>query len=259
MDAVVLAGQHGRDHTYDAFATYLGHQTANSGAFRSKLASLRDWGLITRGTRDRVTLSGLAEELVLAAPEHYEAKQLLLTAFESCRVFGMLYNDSAKSVIMDVARLRSTALMRYGVAPDQVDKFVESFVNSAVFARLAESDGTKLQLHPRDTVFGANTDPEDDNEAEAVKTSAVGQAANAGASAPMPTKAVQVVPIALRQAWPIEGGEIEFVIRTAKAMPPQIYALMAELAMAAGKMERLLQTASTPPVSPLVEGNAAQD
>src|SRR4051794_34763352 len=87
VDAVVLAGQHGPDHTNDAFATYLGHQTANSGAFRSKLASLRDWGLISRGTRDRVRLSSLAQDLVLAAPDHYRARHFLLTAFESCRLF----------------------------------------------------------------------------------------------------------------------------------------------------------------------------
>ncbi len=247
VDAVVLAGQHGPHHTNDAFATYLGHQTANSGAFRSKLASLRDWGLISRGSRDRVALSGLAQDLVLAAPDHYDARHFLLTAFESCRVFGMLYNDSAKSVPMDVARLRSTALMRYNVAPDQVDRFVESFVKSAVFAGLADSDGTKITLHPRDTVFGGGTDGAPDMGDEPMESVAANIAVPSGtARASMPAPTVTAIPTALRQTWPIDGGEIEFVIRTAKAMPPNIYALMAEMAVTAEKMENLLKAEHAP-------------
>lgn len=254
VDAVVLAGQHGPDHTNDAFATYLGHQTANSGAFRGKLASLRDWGLIARGDRDRVTLSGLAQDLVLAVPDHYEAKHLLLTAFESCRVFGMLYNDSAKGVPIDISRLRATVLMRYGVAPEQADRFVDSFIKSAVFAGLADSDGAKVRLNSRDSAFGGSANPDegvDDDALGSVSANALPPSVIVGkATVPSPVIAADVIPTALRQAWPIDGGEIEFVIRTPKAMPPKIYALMAEMAETAEKMADLLRPEPQPEPSP---------
>jgi hypothetical protein len=241
VDAVVIAGQNGPAHTIDAFATYLGHKTANSGAFRAKLASLRDWGLIARGDRDRVTLTGLAQELVMAAPEHHTDKRLLLTAFESCRVFGMFHGDSAKNVPMDFARLRTQALMRYGVARNQADKFVDSFVKSAVFAGLAESDGASVTLFGRETAF-ADTDA---GEGKADNDTQIGAAASTEAKTPEPFSAPNAVPehsvpVALRQQWPIDGGEIEFVIRTSEALPPSIYVLVAEMAEVAEKMKAKL-------------------
>lgn len=252
VDAVVTAGQNGPDHTQDAFATYLGHKTTNSGAFRGKLASLRDWGLIERGDRDRVKLSTLAQDLVLAAPDHYEAKDTLLAAFESCRVFGMVYNDSAKNVAMDVARLRTQVLMRYGVASDQVDKFVDSFIKSAVFAGVAETDGSTVTLLPRNTesidgytVQGDYDEVHSPGPADNVTPDVMGNA---------PVAAEPAVPVALRQSWPIEGGEIEFVIRTPEALPPSIYSLVAEMAEVAEKMKAKLTGSSvdvTPSNSPM--------
>lgn len=253
VDAVVTAGQNGPDHTQDAFATYLGHKTANSGAFRAKLASLRDWGLIARGDRDRVILSGLAQELVLAAPDHYEDKQKLLTAFESCRVFGMVYNDSAKNVPVDTARLRTQVLMRYGVASDQADKFVEVFVKSAVFTGIAESDGARVTLFNRDSVFtGAksadDTDDDLDTDTPHLGTPMVSRSGFGGSGQLTATGVANVpvavaeptIPVALRQSWRIDGGEIEFVIRTSEALPPSIYALVAEMAEVAEKMKEKL-------------------
>jgi hypothetical protein len=39
VEAIVAMGQHGADHSQDAAAAYMGHQTTNSGAFRTKLAA----------------------------------------------------------------------------------------------------------------------------------------------------------------------------------------------------------------------------
>lgn len=246
VDAIVVAGQNGASHSVDAFAAYLGHQTANSGAFRYKLAALRDYGLISRGEKDRVTLSGLAQDLVMLAPEHYKAKHLLLTAFENCRVFGMIHGDNAKNMPMEITRIRTNVVMRHGVAPDQADRFVDVFVKSAVFAGIAESDGRSVRLLPRDVVFtgGQTAAPMADSEYEDVDASAPMSAGIGGGVAPGQPRYINVntsVPIALRQAWDIDGGEIEFVIRTPKALPPDIYALMAEMAVIAKKMAELLR------------------
>lgn len=41
----------------------------------------------------------------------------------------------------------------------------------------------------------------------------------------------------MRQAWPIDGGEIEFIIRTDEALPPSIYTLVAKMAEVAEEMK----------------------
>lgn len=237
VDAVVTAGLNGGNHTVDAFATYIGHTTSNSGAFRAKMAAFRDWGLVSRGDRDRVALTGLAEDLVLKYPDHYEDKQALLAAFESCRIFGMFHADLAKNVPQEVSRLRTQALMRYGVANNQADKFVDSFVKSAVFAGLAHVDGSMVTLLPRDKAFGeiAAARPEESRDAVAVPETPTPDVAEKATAVPAPA-----IPIALQQQWPIDGGEIEFSIRTPAALPPAIYALLAEMAEVAEKMQEKL-------------------
>jgi hypothetical protein len=253
VDAVVRAGQNGRDHSNDAFATYLGHSTPNSGAFRSKLASLRDWGLIERGDKDRVVLSALAQEFVLAVPDHYQARQLLLTAFESCRVFGVVYNDSAKNTPMDASRIRSNALMRVGVAAEQADRFVDSFIKSAVFAGLGEFDGSRLTLRPRVDVLSGDEDPLDESSAPPPPGAAF-VPSPAAVTGPITTVATTSAPIALRQSWDIEGGEIEFVIRTPKPLLPDIYMLVADMATTAKKMAELLKPSGTCELSDANDG-----
>lgn len=242
VEAIVLIGQHGANHSHDAAAAYLGHSTANSGAFRTKLASLRDWGLLARGEKDRVMLSDLAQQLVIDAdPDREHSKRLLLAAFESCRVFGVLYNDSAKSTPVDVQRVRTMIVMRHGVASDQADKFVDSFIDSVVYAGLGKFDGSKVTLFPRDTAFSqdeaeAGTEPET-NVQEVTMTPSV---VRGSVEIPTPVASERAVPLALRQAWPIDGGEIEFIIRTDAALPPSIWGLVAKMAEVAEEMRTKL-------------------
>jgi hypothetical protein len=242
VDAIVVAGQNGASHSLDAFAAYMGHQTANSGAFRYKLAALRDYGLLSRGDRERVSLSGLAQDLVMLAPEHYNAKHLLLTAFESCRVFGLVHNDSAKNTPLEITRIRTNVVMRHGIAPDQADRFVDIFVKSAVFAGIAQSDGRSVRLLPRDAVFTGGQNAAGESEGSAIEEDDVSAPMITGTTSPPFFLNVNPpVPIAVRQAWDIDGGEIEFLIKTPKALPPDIYALMAEIAVTSKKMADLLK------------------
>lgn len=232
VDVIVTIGQHGVTHSHDAVAAYLGHSTANSGAFRSKLAAMRDWGLIERGDKDRVTLSDLAQQLVMEAPDHNDAHELLVRAFESCRVFGVLYEDSAKQTPLEAQRIRTTVVVRHGVATEQADKFVDSFVESVVYAGLGQLEGGKLTLLSRDTAFKrGERDPELPQlvSGEYFKPSTTDQPGT-----------VQTPPIALRQAWPIDGGEIVFTIRTVHALPPSIWEHVAKMAQVAEGMESLL-------------------
>jgi hypothetical protein len=233
VDAVIKLGQHGKSHGPDAAAAYLGHATANSGAFRSKLAALRDWGLLARGDRDRVVLSELAQQLVLEAHDLESNRQLLLAAFESCRIFGMFYNDSAKDTPLDMQRLRTSAVMRFGVASDQADRFVDSLTQSAVFAGLGTFDGSKVTFIQRDAVF---SDPSADSVVVELPepTSAAGATTGGGISS------VNVNPIALRQSYQFEDGEIEVIVRISRPLPPTVYEHVAKMAQAAGELAAAL-------------------
>lgn len=233
VEAILTIGQHGASHSQDAVAAYLGHSTANSGAFRSKLAALRDWGLIERGAKDRVTLSDIAHSLVLDDPERSTAAQLRLTAFESCKVFGALYNDSAKDTPLDMQRVRTSVVMRHGVASDQADKFVDIFIESAVYAGIARFDGLKVTLLPREAASRADDTADGSPEAseQVVITGTTGQAWRG---------VYEAVPVALRQAWAIDGGQIEFIIRTSQPLPPSIYTMVADMAEVAARMQEHL-------------------
>ena len=241
VEVIIAIGQHGASHSQDAAAAYMGHSTANSGAFRTKCASLRDFGLIVRGDPERVVLTGLAQELVLEAPDHRNARQLLLKAFETCRVFGMLYHDSAIGIPQELQRFRTVVVMRYGVASNQADKFVTSFVDSLVYAGLGKFDGNVVTLLPRDAVFKTGDLSDSDDEESPVVPAAAQHGVTPPAVGVLEHQHELATPVALRQSWPIEGGEIEFVVRTPKAMPPAIYALMAKMAEVAAEMEALLR------------------
>lgn len=250
VDAILAMGQHGADHSQDAAAAYMGHSTANSGAFRTKCAALRDFGLIVRGDKDRVILSDLAKQLVLEAHDPEKMRPLLLDAFQSCRVFDQLYQDSAKNIPQDLQRFRTVVVMRHNVGTDQADKFIDIFVDSAGYAGLAKLEGNQVTLLPPDTTFWEEERQKADDLVAKTSNPALpsleemmrqGSEALRPSAPPAPvTPAAPATPVALRQTWPIDGGEIEFVIRTAKALPPDIYAEMAEMAKVAARMQTLL-------------------
>gem|GEM_PF-4206859 len=141
-----------------------------------------------------------------------------------------------------------------GLAPDVDLRGMASFVQSVVYAGLGKFDGNRIVLFPRDRAFepDGNADESPD------------EPSNQGATADLSPAMAQIwegqqlqrrlmaeaehapaIPVALRQTWPIDGGEIEFAIRTPKAMPSAIYALMAKMAEVAAEMETLLRPEPT--------------
>ena len=148
--------------------------------------------------------------------------------------------------------------MRYGVASDQADKFLDSFVESVVYAGLGKFDGNKVTLFPRDAIFKSENLSDDADDDPIIGQAAAPQQESTQHFSPHHVHAPEpapVIPVALRQTWPIEAGEIEFVIRTPKAMPPAIYALMATMAEVAAEMEKLLKPADGGATPISLDGN----
>lgn len=144
--ALTKAAQHGWEHSVAEIAGYLGHTTTNSGAFRMKLAALRDYGVVSgRGDELQITEIGRT----IAVPESLEDRARALQEAFLNTVFGPLYEESVKGTPIAVESLGRRAVNRLGVAASSQSSFADAFTKSAVEAGLAElgGDGRITLLH----------------------------------------------------------------------------------------------------------------
>lgn len=228
------AGKYGFDHSTAAFAGYMGHSTTNSGAFRQRLAAFRDWKLIA-GRGDSVTMTDTARMIAHPTDDAAEMRALQ-AAFKNCDLFWKLYEGSAKGQPLEEGRLGGRAVHDFGVAPGSKAKFVQSFVNSASAAGLAElTDDGKVVLRSIDaepTPEAAPTnDPDPDGSPPSRATSQPGKTrSSAGASTPV-----------VHQVWGIDGGEIVFEINTNRPLPATAFVTVGEVV---ASLERLASTLS---------------
>lgn len=214
------AGKYGFDHSTAAFATYMGHSTTNSGAFRQRLAAFRDWKLIA-GRGDSLAMTDIAR--MIAHPTDDEAeRRALQTAFMNSPVFFKLFDESAKGTPLAPGPLGSRAVLNLGVAPGSKDKFVQSFVDSAVAAGLASlNEDGQIVLAPLEVGADGGQQPSDeqlvDNRQPVPSAS--------GRTQPAARQGTPVV----HQTWTIDGGAIVFEIRTDKPLPATAFATVGEV------------------------------
>lgn len=214
------AGKYGFDHSTAAFASYMGHSTTNSGAFRQRLAAFRDWKLIA-GRGDRLAMTDIAR--VIAHPTDDEAeRKALQAAFMNSPVFFKLFDESAKGKPLAAGPLGSRAVLNLGVAPGSKDKFVQSFVDSAVVAGLANlNEDGQVVLASLDAGADGAQQPGDEQFIDGRQSSP---------TSPGRTQAVahQGTPV-VHQAWAIDGGSIVFEIRTDKPLPATAFTTVGQV------------------------------
>lgn len=228
------AGKYGFDHSTAAFATYMGHSTTNSGAFRQRLAAFRDWKLIA-GRGDSLAMTDIAR--VIAHPTDDDAeRRAMQSAFMNSPVFFKLYEESAKGKPLATAQLGNRAVLNLGVAPGSKDKFVQSFTESAVAAGLAalNEDG-QIVLESLDAGTDGGQPSSDDQ--SLVNPQAVQP--SSGRTQP----AARQGPPVVHQAWAIDGGSIVFEIRTDKPLPATAFATVGEVV---ASLEHLAETLAPP-------------
>ncbi|MDQ6945977.1 MAG: hypothetical protein M3256_06815, partial [Actinomycetota bacterium] len=157
-EAIRRAGAYGYEHQVGALAQYMGHTTTNSGAFKAKLASLRDFGLVV-GRGDTVSLSQLAQ--VIAHPDDVQAeREALQETFFKSDVFGKVYASLAKGVELDVEGIGNAAVRNFGVAAGSKQAFIDSFVASAIEAGVAERvDDRRFRVLPRGSTVTPDLEP----------------------------------------------------------------------------------------------------
>ncbi|MEV7826393.1 hypothetical protein [Microbacterium enclense] len=242
-DAVTLVkkiASYGTTHTDAAVASFLGHSTANSGPFRSKLAALKDYGLLA-GRSTELTVTPLALEIVhpgLDADPHESLK----AAFLKCKVFATVLDALPKDHDLEVAGLANTAMHNHGVAPQSKEVFAASFVKSGVLAGLVEEvDAGRIRI-PSST---ATTSPEH-SPAEGQQSGDVASLTHAipvssgsvtRSSLPEPTNAV------VNHSWPIDGGTVRFTIESSVTLPASAYAVVGSVIAAGDTLAELLTSA----------------
>lgn len=222
------AGKCGFEHPTPAFASYMGHSTTNSGSFRQRLSAFRDWELIT-GRGDMLTMTETAR-LIAMPTDAVAERRAMQEAFNNCEIFARLYERTAKGQPLNRERLGARAVLELGVAPPSSSKFIESFVESAMAAELAElSDEGEVVLWAAEngpaTATAAVEIPPDPPQPSSGNSSTRRNEAERSLAAP-----------AIRQLWPIDGGEIVFELRSGQALPATAFAAIGDVVV---KLEAL--------------------
>jgi hypothetical protein len=206
------AGKYGFEHSVSAFARYMGHSTTNSGAFRQRLAAFRDWKLIA-GRGDTIVFTETAKAIAVPTDAAAE-RQALQTAFMNCAIFAALYEGVAKGQAIEAQNLGAKAVHELGVAPNAMDRFTSSFVDSAVAAGLAEADNGEFVLldagsaeEPRELDGDADDEPPATTPDANLGRVRVGQA-----------------PPIVHQAWTLPGGTVVFEVRLDRPLPAGVFA-----------------------------------
>jgi hypothetical protein len=236
------AGKYGFEHSTAAFATYMGHSTTNSGAFRQRLAAFRDLKLIA-GRGDSLAMTEIGRMIAVPTDERSE-RRAMQTAFANSPEFLRLYDGSAKGQPLAAGPLGGRAVHDFGVAPGSKDKFVQSFSESAIAAGLAErnEDGQLLLLVPEDD----NSSPD----APLADTSPIAP------PEPEPGPSRQRsnpgdIPTVVHQTWEIDAGTITFEIAASKPLPASAFVTVGEVV---ASLERLAGTLAPAQSSSPAEG-----
>jgi hypothetical protein len=219
-DAVAVLKEssgYGLRHTFESFAGFMGHKSTNSGPFKQKLASYREWGLISRSS-DGVILTDLGKRIAMPVSEN-DQRSAIREAFFGCEVFNSIYDSSVKGQPLKLSMLANAAVQNHGISPTARKNFEKSFASSAVVAGVATRPDEQTiefannsQVDDLASVFGSR---ESDRHNEKLRDPTVIRTSSR--------------PTAIYQSWPIEAGELILEIRSDNALPMTAYQKIAEV------------------------------
>lgn len=219
------ASQHGWEHTVAEFAGYMGHATVNSGAFRSKYAALRDYGVIS-GRGESVEITGIGRKIAIPEAEE-EGGAALREAFTNT-VFGAVYQESVKGSPISIESIGRRAVTRLGVAPSAQGSFGEVFARSAVTAGLAEAPGDgKITLLARPRAVSSRADPASSEPAPA-SDALIAERDSADRPKPKPV---------IDQRWPLPDGEVALIVAIDRPLSANDFGSVGEVV---AKIEQLV-------------------
>lgn len=240
VEATKTAGASGADHSRDAFASYLGHDTTNSGGFKRKLASMKDWGLVeTRGDRVVITDRGMR----IAHPRAEDDEQSAIReAFLEADVFAETYRALAKDTELSLDRIGSMGVHEHGISPGAKADFARSFVESAAYVGLGQRnpDGSSIRLA---TAGGGS----DGGAAGKTHEDRAGRDDRRGGGERFTRRPAREVsdglPPTIHQEWDVESGSVLFEVRLDGPLPSTAFAMLAQVMQTVEKLVASLRPA----------------
>lgn len=209
------AGSYGKQHSLSALASYAGHTTADSGPFKQKLSSLRQWGFITT-SNGTVTLTDAALGIAYPSNEN-DTTKILLGAFRGCRIFYKVYEQSAKGIPLKPELMANSAVTTYRVSISSKDRFVRSFIESAeAVGLLQRMPNGEFKLVQESS---AKADAPQDN--DATPRQGIDELVQPKADPPSaPRPGFRTI---LSQPWQDNDFEIIFEIRSSQQLPTSAF------------------------------------
>lgn len=241
VDLIHKVGEYGGEFGKSTFAQYLGHTTANSGPYRTKVASLRDWALVTT-QGGRVLLTDLGKA-VAKSPDPMADEVLLRSAFDSCRIFKAFYDNTAKGVALKRDTLGRAAVFDHKVSAKSQDKFVSLLVESAVTVGLAAHDEAGTVTFKPAAAAEIGAPRLEDLAPDARREDPDPDPARGGSARPRrqlaaPPPAESAVPVLLRQVWPTANGEVVLAVHSTAPLPASAFGLVGTAVQAAEDLAR---------------------
>jgi hypothetical protein len=134
---IVTASKFGKTWPKEQFAGFgsqSGAGSAKSGAFTIRVASLRDYGLIT-STKDAVSITDLGVKISKPVTD-LERENAIRQAFLSVTPFKNLYEGLEHEVELPLDQVKQYAVFTLGVSRESMDKFIGVFIDSGRFVGL---------------------------------------------------------------------------------------------------------------------------
>jgi hypothetical protein len=232
VETIREVAKYGSEQPRNAFAQYLGHSTAYSGPFKSKLAAFRDWNFVTTGP-DVVSLTPLAERLAFP-PDPDRVRDDLTEAFRSCAPFLELYESCAKGQPLERSTIANNAVHRLRVSPSAKDRFADSFIESVVFAGLGEQAGDgriRLLVEPRADVQPAVT---------------ISDAPSQSVSQPAASSPPGATSTRIELPWPVQGGRVVVSVELDRPLPASAFRQLTEISSAVELLVHALDESHAP-------------
>jgi hypothetical protein len=206
--AIKSIAAYGFQHEEETVAGYLGHTTANSGPFRTKVAALRDYGLLSA---DGYSITELGQQLSHPDPAaEGEEREAMKKAFRKSDTLAKVYDSLRPGVGLTAEGIGNTAVRNFGVSPGSKTDFEGSFVQSAVAAGLmTRTDDGELRV--------ATQDGGEESEKERPDDEIVDDAVDA-----RKPRRLQGVPV-VHHTWKVASGEILFEIVLSGTMRASAY------------------------------------
>jgi len=217
----------GGEHDDASAAGLMGHKSP-SGPYRTKMAALRDYGLVGRGDPFKVTPLGLD----LAHPAlGYDQAEGRREAYQSVGLFVRMLELLTEGSSYSREDIGNTAVRKFGVSATKKDEFTESFVSGAITIGMMRenADGT-VTYEPEGPGVGDDPDQDDTGSVEPRRVP----------SAPAARRPQTSGTPALHHVWEIDGGTVDFTIFSSRTLPSGAYAEIAKVVMAGEVLAQML-------------------